>query len=118
MEAVQKENLEIDRLENFPVTFFAVVMGMLGLTLAAHATETALGASPIVSVIVLVVSVMIMIAVSAFYAAKAFMRRGAVAEEWAHPVKIAFFPAISISILLLSIAVVPHHRGIATAFAK
>ncbi|MAZ19352.1 MAG: C4-dicarboxylate ABC transporter [Ahrensia sp.] len=115
MEAVQKENLEIDRLENFPVTFFAVVMGMLGLTLAAHATETALGASPIVSVIVLVVSVMIMIAVSAFYAAKAFMRRGAVAEEWAHPVKIAFFPAISISILLLSIAVVPHHRGIATA---
>ena len=31
MEAVQKENLEIDRLENFPVTFFAVVMGMLGL---------------------------------------------------------------------------------------
>jgi tellurite resistance protein len=42
---VQKENSEIDRLENFPVTFFAVVMGMLGLTLAAHATETALGAS-------------------------------------------------------------------------
>lgn len=113
-ETVQKENPEIDRLENFPVTFFAVVMGMLGLTLAVHAAETAFGAPSMVSAVLLAVSVVIMIAVSAFYAAKALTRRGAVAGEWAHPVKIAFFPTITISILLLAIAFLPHHQGLAT----
>ena len=111
---MQKVNPEIDRLENFPVTFFAVVMGMLGLTLAAHAAETAFGASSAVSIIILAVSILILIAVSALYAAKALTRRGAVAEEWAHPVRIAFFPTISISVLLLATALVPHSRELAT----
>jgi len=113
MKVVQKENPEIDRLENFPVTFFAVVMGMLGLTLASHAAETAFGASSMVSIVVLAVSIVIMIVISALYAAKAFARRGAVSEEWAHPVKIAFFPTISISVLLLATALLPHHRELA-----
>jgi len=112
---VQKENPEIDRLENFPVTFFAVVMGMLGLTLATHAAETAFGTSPIVSIIILAVSILIMIVVSAFYAAKALTRRCAVAAEWAHPIRIAFFPTISISVLLLATAFVPYSRDLATA---
>jgi tellurite resistance protein len=68
---VQKDNPQTDRLENFPVTFFAVVMGMLGLTLAAHAAETAFGASTTVSTVVLAVSVIIMLAISALYGAKA-----------------------------------------------
>lgn len=112
---MQKENPEIDRLENFPVTFFAVVMGMLGLTLATHAAETAFGTSPIVSIIILAVSILIMIVVSAFYAAKALTRRCAVAAEWAHPIRIAFFPTISISVLLLATAFVPYSRDLATA---
>lgn len=112
---MQKENPEIDRLEHFPVTFFAVVMGMLGMTLATHAAETAFGAPSIVSAIVLALSVLIMIVISAFYAAKLLNHRVAVAAEWAHPVKIAFFPTISISVLLLAIAFLPHHRGLATA---
>jgi len=114
IKAVQKENPEIDRLENFPVTFFAVVMGMLGLTLAAHAAETAFGTSSTVSIIILAVSILILITVSALYAAKALTRRGAVAGEWAHPVRIAFFPTISISVLLLATAFVPYSRDLAT----
>ncbi|MCI5074821.1 SLAC1 anion channel family protein [Oricola sp.] len=112
---MQKEHQPVDRLENFPVTFFAVVMGMLGLTLAAHAAETAIGLPSLVSLVALAASAVILLVVSVLYATKYFRHRPAVAEEWAHPVKIAFFPTISISVLLLAVALVPYSRGVATA---
>jgi len=110
---MQKPNFSDDRLENFPVTFFAIVMGMLGLTLATHAAETALGAKATASLIVLAMSATIMLAISVIYVSKLLIHRKAVIEEWNHPVRIAFFPTISISVLLLSVAILPHHRDIA-----
>lgn len=92
------------RLEYFPVTFFSLGMGMMGLTLALHAAETAYGSGGTVSRAVLALSVAMLATVGAFYAAKAVRYPAAVREEWDHPVKIAFFPAISISLLLLSAA--------------
>ncbi|QKV17015.1 SLAC1 anion channel family protein [Oricola thermophila] len=97
-----------DRLENFPITFYAIVMGMLGLTLAIHAAETAFSLPSFVSPVVLVVSVGILASITALYALKYMKHRKAVVAEWAHPVKIAFFPTASISILLLSVAVLPY----------
>jgi tellurite resistance protein len=41
---VDMSSTEPDRLENFPITFFAVIMGLLGLTLALAAAERAAGA--------------------------------------------------------------------------
>lgn len=110
---MQEETEQVDRLENFPVTFFAVVMGMLGLTLALHAAEAAFGLPAVTSIAALAASVAIMLAVSALYALKVATHREAVIEEWAHPVKIAFFPTISISVLLLAIAFLPYSRAFA-----
>ncbi len=110
---MQMEQVPTDRLENFPVTFFAVVMGMLGLTLATHAAETAFGTGGVISMIVLAVSVAIMAAVAMLYTAKVFRHRPAVVEEWSHPVKVAFFPTISISTLLLAVAILPYSIGAA-----
>lgn len=87
------------RLAHFPVTFFAVTMGLGGLTLAYHAAgfET-------VSRGLLWVTVAVFGVLALTYAAK-WLRHGAAARaEWGHPVKIAFFPTMAISILLIATA--------------
>lgn len=92
------------RLEHFHVTFFAIVMGLSGLTLALHAAEQAYGLSSLASDIAYYATFAVFIVISAIYGAKALRHGAAVAAEWGHPVKLAFFPAISISLLLLAIA--------------
>ncbi len=96
------------RLELFPVTFFAVVMGLGGLALALHAATPALGLGPAVSGIAFAVAAAVFALIAAIYLAKAARHPGAVAAEWRHPVKLAFFPAISISLLLLATAALTH----------
>lgn len=97
-------DLNTSRLAHMPVTFFAVGMGMMGLTLALRAGETSFALGHSVSLAVLVLSVAMVAGVALAYVAKALRYPHMLAEEWQHPVKIAFFPAISISLLLLSTA--------------
>jgi len=94
------------RLANLPITFFAIGMGMMGLTLALRVAETSFATSHQVSMAVLVLSVAMLAAVSFGYLAKAMRYPAKVVEDWQHPVKIAFFPAISISLLLLATALI------------
>ena len=101
------------RLPHFHVTFFATVMGLAGLTLALHQAETLLGAGHGASRALLVLTVLDFLAVAALFALKAVRHPGAVAAEWAHPVKLAFFPAISISLLLIGTALRAEAPGIA-----
>lgn len=93
-----------DRLANFPITFFATVMGLAGLTLALHLAETRSGWGHAASRVALALTILDFIALSAIYALKALRHRPEVAAEWHHPVKLAFFPAISISLLLIATA--------------
>ncbi len=101
------------RLANFPITFFAIGMGMMGLTLSLRAAETTFAATHAVSMAVLVLSVVMLAAVAGAYLAKALRYPDKVVEDWHHPVKIAFFPAISISLLLLATALVDVAPGVA-----
>ncbi len=93
-----------NRLEHYPITFFAIGMGMAGLTLALHAAELAWGRGAALSHAALALTLLILGAVTLGYGLKALLHPAAVAEEWHHPVRIAFFPAISISLLLVSVA--------------
>lgn len=101
------------RLKHYPITFFAIIMGLMGLTLALHA------ASPFYKVAESAAGVMIWIAIAAFvvvaagYIAKALRYPGMVAWEWHHPVRLAFFPTITISLLLLSSALLTHYPAAA-----
>lgn len=85
------------RLENFPVTVFGVTMGGYGLALALRAggfviaAELAAGAATAILALLLVLLL-----------AKAVRHPAALRAEWAHPVRVAFFPATSISLLLLA----------------
>lgn len=77
---------------------------MMGLTLALRAAETSFGMGHDASQTVLVMSLVMLVAVALGYSAKAMKYPSQVAADWHHPVKIAFFPAISISLLLLATA--------------
>ncbi len=104
------------RLEHFPVTFFAIVMGGLmgGLVLALHAGVPAFPwLAPPVSAAVLGVAMLIFALVTAIYVAKALRYPRAIAEEWHHPVKIAFFPTMTISLLLMATALHVHRPELA-----
>ena len=95
------------RLEHFPVAFFAIVMGLAGLTLAYRASEHALGLANTTSVGALFVTVAVFVVIAAFYAVKMLRLPHAVKAEWANPMRVAFFPAISISLLLIATASAP-----------
>jgi tellurite resistance protein len=87
------------RLAHFPIAFFSAVMGLMGTSLAFEAAGFTTIGHVVVAFAILVFGVQ-----SALYAAKAVRHPGAVAGEWNHPIKLAFFPAISISLLLGAVA--------------
>jgi tellurite resistance protein len=93
------------RLRHFPVSFFSVVMGLAGLTTALERAEQVLGLPTGGGAVLLAVTAVTLAAIATLYLAKLMLHPGEVARELAHPVKLSFFPAYSISLLLLSIAV-------------
>jgi tellurite resistance protein len=99
------------RLAHYPVTFFAIGMGMIGATLAIRAAERAFSVSTTASTAALIMSVAMFAAITVGYAAKALLHSTELKAEWHHPVRIAVFPTISISLLLLAAALLeplPH----------
>lgn len=83
------------RLEHFPISFFGMVMGLFGLALALRSGGFAATAE-----IAGLVAMLAFAALALIYLLKALRHPGAVAWEWGHPVRLAFFPATTISLLL------------------
>lgn len=92
------------RLEHFPVAFFAMVMGTLGLTLAWQKSAYVLALPSIISQVLLIVSATIFAIIVTVYLVKTIRHPTAVIAEFNHPIKMSFFPAFSIGIILMSIA--------------
>ena len=97
------------RLEHFPVAFFSAVMGLMGMSLAFEVAGFA-AASHIIAGF----AAFVFVGQALLYAGKALRHPDAVKAEWNHPIKLAFFPAISISLLLGAIAL----REMLPAFAS
>ncbi len=94
---------EISRLKFFPIMMYAVVMGLSGLTIAYQKATLWLGFPAFLGEIFMVLTTTVFIIVSFVYAKKFFIYKVAVMSEFSHPVRINFFAAISISMLMLSI---------------
>lgn len=92
------------RLAHFPVSFFAVVMGLAGSTIAWQRAETVFHLPFVLSPALALLSVLVLIAITSVYLLKAVRHPGEIVKEFRHPVRRNFFPAISIALLLLSIA--------------
>lgn len=92
------------RLMHLPVSLFAMVMGLSGLTLATLRFEHASGAAGAASPYLLGLTVLVFIGIAGLYLTKLVRHPAAVKAEWHHPVRLAFFPAISISLVLIATA--------------
>lgn len=99
-------------LQNMPVAFFASVMGLLGLTLAWEKAQAVLGTPEWVSYLLLTVSAIVFCTITVSYALKIIKHSQAVIAEFNHPIKMSFFPAFSIGLILMSIATLPVSAGI------
>jgi tellurite resistance protein len=105
----------LERIEHFPVSFFSIVMGLAGFAIATKRiemiTELSLGSPYIASFALLVFAILAFL-----YGLKMLRFSNRVREEFDHPVKLHFFPAISISLLLLAIAFLHISHDLATVF--
>ena len=92
-----------NRLQHFPVMMYAIVMGMSGLTIAYQKAHLWLGVPEIIAVFLTVITTSVFIIVSFLYIEKTLKYKAEVKKEFAHPIRINFFAAISISMIMLSI---------------
>ncbi len=93
-----------NRLQNMPISFFAMVMGLVGLTIAWEKASDLYHFSIAIYSTLLIQSVLVFVILAGLYLYKGINFRQALLTEWANPVKMNFIPAISISLLLFSVA--------------
>ncbi|MEM8773622.1 MAG: SLAC1 anion channel family protein [Pseudomonadota bacterium] len=96
------------RLARFPVTFFTMIMGLSGFTLSLAKAEEVLGWSSNASSVSLAITTGLFVLVTVAYLLKILQQWEAVRDEWSDPIRVAFFPAFSISLLLLAVAFYPN----------
>lgn len=79
-------------------------MGLSGLAIATHKLEAAAGLGGTAGTVLFWTAGAVYAAILGVYLVKMLLKPAAVAAEWRHPVRIAFFPASSIGLILMSIA--------------
>lgn len=92
------------RLSHFPVTFFATVMGLAGLSLAWSRAAAVINVPEMVGVVLFWVSLAAYVAILLAYLAKVVRYPQAVRDELVHPVRLSFVPTITIALLLVATA--------------
>lgn len=103
------------RLQHFPVSWFAMVMGLSGLTIALHRAETVFNLAIQPSLASLVFTITVFLALAGLYLLKAVRYPQQVKGEFNHPVKLNFAPTMSIGLILISIALLPHSKTLSLA---
>lgn len=92
----------------FPISMFGMSMGLFGFALAVKAA----GAS-MVSWVICGAGVVITLGLFAALLAKAVRHWTALKLDWEHPIRLAFFPATTISLLLLAMILHQSKPGLA-----
>jgi tellurite resistance protein len=90
-----------------PISLFATVMGLAGLTIATQKAEHIWQLDASISSLMLMMSTGVYLLVLFFYGLKCLRYPEAVIHEFNHPIRLSFFPASSIGMILLSIAFLP-----------
>lgn len=104
----------LSRLANFPVSFFSSVMGMAGFSIAITRAEAIYHLQPGVALSLSYATLVLFVSLLVIYLFKMIKEKEAVIKEFHHPIKISFFPTISISLLLLSICML--HNDVTLAY--
>ncbi len=93
-----------NRLQHMPISFFAMVMGMAGLSIGWEKASEIFEFSSVIYNILLMITLTIFVVLSVMYIYKAVFFNQSLVKEWSNPIKINFIPTISISLLLFAIA--------------
>lgn len=100
------------RLCNFHITFFAVILGLAGFTLAVQKAGGMMPALHPVSTVLLYITVVLFGVVGVIYLYKGATCPGAIAKELNHPIKINFFPLVAKILLVLSVVLLDRNMTI------
>ena len=92
------------RLEHFSIAFFAIVMGLAGLTIAVEKAQHLWGWGTTPGLVLLAVTTLAYVGISLVYLIKFVRHPKDVIAEFNHPIRMSFFPATSIGMILIAIA--------------
>ncbi|NBC48588.1 MAG: C4-dicarboxylate ABC transporter [Gammaproteobacteria bacterium] len=104
------------RIKHFPVAFFAMIMGLIGLSIAWDRAQATFGMAFDMGGALRWFGLGLFGLILVMYLAKLVLFSEAVVKEWQHPIQLNFFPTISISMILLGIALLPSLPGVAAVF--
>lgn len=100
---IKYEVREDNRLKFFPISMYAIVMGVGGLTIMYQKAAQFLGFHHMIGSALMLISTAIFVLISFIYIVKFLKYREVVKEEFSHPIRVNFFAAASISMLMLAI---------------
>lgn len=101
------------RLSHFPVSFFSSVMGMAGFSIALAKAESVYNLDSRVSFTISMITIVLFLTLLVIYSLKFINQKQDVMQELHHPIKISFFPTVSISLILLSISMLHINAALA-----
>ena len=113
---VENQVCEKNRLKYFPIMMYAIVMGMSGLTIMYQKAGQWLDFPHIIGTVLMYITTALFFVVSFIYITKYVKYAKAIKKEFSHPIRVNFFAAISISMLMLAIIYKEHYPSIAASF--
>ena len=113
MENTSKNTPPTARFQFFPVSLFGSIFGFSGLTLAFKNATGILNINEKVTLALTLLTTLILLSVTAVYLLKIIKHRSSVIAEFCHPVAMNFFPAYTISLMLLSVLYIPIYKPLA-----
>jgi tellurite resistance protein len=97
------ENIELNRLRNFPISFLGMTLGLIGFTLAWQKAEHILKLPFSFSPYLLWLSLALIFVVFSVYFLKMIRYPEEVKKEFNHPIKLNFYPILAKLFLISSI---------------
>jgi len=91
------------RIENFPIMMFTIIMGFSGLTIVYQKAAELFGFPHIVAQTLMLLTSLIFLIVFLMYISKTVTNYKDVVAEYGHPIRSNFFATFSISLLLFAI---------------
>lgn len=100
---------EQGRLAFLPVTFFSITLGLGGWAIATQKIAGLFSLPDWISRTILGLDIFIFLLLTLFYVKKSIVHPDAIRKELSNPIKLSFFPTISIGIILIAIALLEIH---------
>jgi tellurite resistance protein len=105
-----------NRLKFFPIMMYAIVMGMSGVTITYQKAGEWLGFPQIIGEVLMYITTFTFTVITTIYLVKFLKYKIAVKKEFTHPIRINFFAAVSISMLMLAIIYKEYNPTISAVF--